>query len=119
MLLPQAIDRVQNDVTLQAFDGSRFFMTRFALVSVLDLFDQELRVLFGVPAFKFRFILGQTQWKRRVYPMDEAGVIRFIANEIFFYSYWHGFIDHVVNVRARFLGIDDFVAPGVNDLALH
>ena len=26
VLLPQAINRVQNDVTLQAFDGSRFFM---------------------------------------------------------------------------------------------
>ncbi len=51
--------------------------------------------------------------------MNETGVIRFIAIEIFFHSYRHGFIDHVVDVRARFLGIDDFVAPGVNDLALH
>ena len=51
--------------------------------------------------------------------MNETRVIRFIATKIFFHSYWHGFIDHVVNVRARFLGIDDFIAPGVNDLALH
>ena len=51
--------------------------------------------------------------------MDKTGVIWFVAIEIFLNFRRHGFIDHFVNVRARFFGIDDFIAPGVNDLALH
>ena len=45
MLLPETVDRVQNDVTLEAFHRRRLFVTRLALVRFLDLLDQELRVL--------------------------------------------------------------------------
>jgi hypothetical protein len=57
MLLPQAIDRVQNDITLQAFDGRRLFVTRFALVRILDLFQKELRVLIDRACIELRFFL--------------------------------------------------------------
>src|SRR5256714_12133751 len=37
MFLPEPVNRVENDVALQAFDRSRFFVARLALVRVLDL----------------------------------------------------------------------------------
>src|SRR5207342_136436 len=41
MLLPESIDRVQNDVSLETLDRRRLLVTRFALIGVLDSFDQE------------------------------------------------------------------------------
>ena len=46
------------------------------------------------------------------------GVIRFVAIEIFLHLRRNRFVDDFVNQFARVLGIDDFVAIGVNDLAL-
>ena len=56
MLLPEPIDRVQNNVALEAFDRSRFLVTRFALVGVLDLPDQELSVFIDAPRIELRFL---------------------------------------------------------------
>ena len=51
--------------------------------------------------------------------MQQAGVIRLVAlAEIFLHLRRNRFIDHFVNQLARILGVDDFVAIGVNDLAL-
>ena len=61
MLLPETIDRVQNDVTLEALDRRRFFVTRFALVGVLDFLDQELRVLFDRARLELRPFLSLGQ----------------------------------------------------------
>ena len=52
MLLPEPIDRVENDVTLQAFHRRRFFVRRFALVGVLDFLDQELRICLRIARFE-------------------------------------------------------------------
>ena len=51
--------------------------------------------------------------------MSESGVIRLIDVEILFHFCRHRFVDHFVDELARFFGIDDFVAIGVNHLALH
>ena len=56
MLLPEAIDRVQNDVTLEAFDRRRLFVARLALVGVLDFLDQELRILVGGAGLELRLL---------------------------------------------------------------
>ena len=61
MLLPEAIDRVQNNVTLQALDRGWFLVTRFAFVGVLDLFDQKLCVFLDRARFELRFFLGQAE----------------------------------------------------------
>ena len=52
MLLPEPIDRVQNDVTLETLDRRRFLMTRLALIGVLDSLDQKLRILFNRPGLE-------------------------------------------------------------------
>ena len=78
MLLPEPVNRVENDVALQAFYGGGLFVGRFALVSVLDLFDQELCVLIDAARFELRFLFSQAERECRVHPMDETGVIRFI-----------------------------------------
>ena len=57
MLLPEPIDCVQNDVALEAFDRTRFLMTRFTLVSILDLSDQELGVFIDSACLELRFLL--------------------------------------------------------------
>ena len=51
--------------------------------------------------------------------MDETRVVGLIHIEIFFYLRRHGFVDDFEDKFARLLGIDHFVAVGVNDLALH
>ena len=56
MLLPETVDSVQNDVTLEAFHRRRFFVTRFALIRILDLLDQELRVFIDTARFEFGFL---------------------------------------------------------------
>ena len=52
MFLPEAIDGVEDDVALQAFYRGGLFVSRFALVSVLNLFNQELRVFIDGARFK-------------------------------------------------------------------
>ncbi len=54
MLLPEPIDRVQNDVTLEALDRGRFFVARLALVGVFDFLDQKLRVLLDAARLELR-----------------------------------------------------------------
>ena len=61
MLLPEAIDRVENDVALQAFNGGRLFVTRFPLVRILDLLDQKLRVFINRARIELRFFLRQSR----------------------------------------------------------
>ena len=56
MLLPEPVDCVQNNVALEAFDRSRFLVTRLALVGVLDLPDQELSVFIDAPRIELRFL---------------------------------------------------------------
>ena len=56
VFLPEAIDRVQDDVTLEALNRSRLFVARLALVGFLDFRDQELRVIAGRAAFELRFL---------------------------------------------------------------
>src|ERR1043166_3404335 len=54
MLLPKPVDRIPEDVAFEALDRGRFFMARFAFVSLLDPADEELRVLFDTPRLELR-----------------------------------------------------------------
>jgi hypothetical protein len=54
-------------------------VTRFALVGFLDFLNQELRVLVRRASLELRAIFRQAERERRVYPVQEAGVIRFIG----------------------------------------
>ena len=56
MLLPEPIDRVENNIALKTFDRGRFLMTRFALVGILDFLDQKLRVFIDCARFELRFL---------------------------------------------------------------
>ena len=56
MLLPEAIDRVQDDVALEALNRGRFFVARLALVSFLDFPDQEFRILLGRAGLELRLL---------------------------------------------------------------
>ena len=58
MLLPEPVDRVQDDVTLEAFHRGRFFVVRLPLVGILDLLDQELRVLVDAAGLELRASLS-------------------------------------------------------------
>ena len=65
-------------------------MTRFALLGVLDFFNQEMRIFLDRARFKLRFLLVQAERERRVHPVDEAGVIWFIDIEILLHFRRHG-----------------------------
>ena len=122
MLLPEAVDRVQDNVALEALHRGRFFMARLAFVRFFDLPDQELRVLLDGPRFELRFLSRQTKRESDVHPVQQAGVIRLVAGRArakkFLDLRGHGFIDYLEDELARFVGIDRVVAISVNHLAL-
>ena len=118
MLLPETVDCVQNNVTLETFHRGRFLMTRLSLVRILDLFDQELRVFIKRARLELRLFFRQAERKRRVYPMDEARVVWFIVLDILLHFRRHRFVDHFVDKCARLLRIDCLVAISVDDFTL-
>src|SRR5438034_883241 len=82
MFLPEAIDGVEDDVALQAFYRGGLFVSRFALVSVLNLFNQELRVFIDGARFKLSFLKPESLHDSR-HPIGCAEV----AHQVVFETY--------------------------------
>ncbi len=64
MFLPETIDGIKNDVTLEALNCGRFFVARLPFVGGLDLLDQELRILFFAARFELRLFHSSGQAER-------------------------------------------------------
>ena len=122
MLLPEPVDRIQDDVALQALHRRRLFVTRFALVRFLDLPNQELRVLLDRARLELGFVLGQAERESDVHPVQKSAIIWLLARragpEEFLHFRGNRLIDHFEDKLARLVGIDRVVAISVNDLAL-
>src|SRR5438132_765072 len=101
MFLPETINRIENDVTLETLDRGRLFMTRFPLVGLLDPRNQKLRVFINTPRVELRFLFRQAKRKRRVHPVNQSAVVWFIDLEILLQLRRHGFVDHFVDEFPR------------------
>src|SRR5437016_5655568 len=97
MFLPETINRIENDVTLETLDRGRLLMTRFPLVGLLDPRNQKLRIFINTPRVELRFLFGQAKRKRRVYPVNQSAIVRLIDLEILLQLRRHGLIDHLVD----------------------
>src|SRR5947207_13925145 len=97
MFLPETIDRIENDVTLETLDRGRLLMTRFPLVGLLDPRNQKLRVFINTPRVELRFLFRQPKGKRGVHPVTQSTVVRLIDLEILLQLRRHGFIESLLD----------------------
>lgn len=121
VFLPEAVDGVEDDVALKAFEGFGMLEFRLALVGGGDGFHEELGVFFDGSCGEGGFFLGEGEGEGGVDPMEEAIVIGLLA--------FHGFkkrggffgnhlADDFGDEFARVGGVHDLVAVAVDDFAL-
>ena len=121
VLLPKAINGIENDIPLKTTDGILVFQSDLALIGVANCVHKELPVFLNRTRPESRSLATQAKRECGVDPLQESIDIRFVSLRLlqklrcFFRN---NLIDDFDNEISRILGIHDFVAVTVDDFAL-
>ena len=121
VLLPEAVDGVEDDVALEAAQGVGIFEGGFALVGVTDGLDEEICILLDGACVQGGFLLGETERKGCIDPVEESIVVGFVAFGRFKEGrdfFRNDLVDDFEDEFAWIIGVHDFVAVAVDDFAL-
>ncbi len=122
VLLPEAVDGVQDDILLESGAGGLVLDRSLAVVGLDERLGQPLAVLFDLASLESTLLLGESYGEGGVHPLEESGDIRLgitaFGREEGSDFLRHDFIDDLMNEGARILGIHDLVAVAVDDFAL-
>src|SRR5687768_12820601 len=107
MFLPEAVDRIQHDVTLHLLQSLGILVLALQLVRLLDLLDQSVADLVGVPALEVGGLLRHSQREGDIYPIEERfWVLLVVWWEERDYLVRNRLIDDFVNQRSWIIGVD-------------
>ena len=122
VLLPEAVDGIQNDILLETRAGGFILDCGLAVVSLDECLRQPLAVLFDLAGLEGALLLGKSHGEGGIDPLEKSCDIRLgitaLGREEGGDLLRHDFINDFVDENARILRIHDLVAIAVDDLAL-
>ena len=121
VLLPEAVNGVQDDILLKSRAGGLVLDLGLAVIGLDEGLRQPLAVLLDLAALKGALLAAEAHREGGVHPLKQPvdiglGVV--LAREEGGDFLRHDFVDHLMDEGARMVGIHDLVAVAVDDFSL-